>query len=101
MMAGHREHSRRLKIHAALSFGYSGASEETLTASEFDLLKVFASAHSSSPRSTAQSSSNLQISGPSWRSAAFLRRLAASGQRFRWRLLEAASPFGVASVVAA
>ena len=25
MMAGHREHSRRLKIHAALSFGYSGA----------------------------------------------------------------------------
>ena len=22
MMAGHREHSRRLKIHAALSFGY-------------------------------------------------------------------------------
>ena len=47
------------------------------------------------------SSSNLQISGPSWRRAAFLRRLAASGQRFRWRLLEAASPFGVASVVAA
>ena len=24
MMAGHREHSRRLKIHAALSFGYAG-----------------------------------------------------------------------------
>jgi two-component system phosphate regulon response regulator OmpR len=92
---------RILDLEKRVLVNPSDGSEETLIASEFDLLKVFASAHSPSPRSTAQSSSNLQISGPSWRSAAFLRRLAASGQRFRWRLLEAASPFGVASVVAA
>src|SRR5947209_2630268 len=29
MMAGHREHSRRLKIHATLSFGYADAVPQT------------------------------------------------------------------------